>query len=66
MRGAAFRTDAVFGDVARLALVTLDRLDDLTVTLAIIVEQTFPGPAVLMVLELRENVGFEFLVVRRL
>ena len=66
MWGTAFRADAVFGDVTGLALVALYRLDDHAVSLAIVVEQSFPGPAVLMVLELREDVGLELLVVRRL
>ena len=66
MRGSAFRTDAVFGDVTGLAFVALYRLDDHAVSLAIIVDETFPGPAVLMVLELREDVGLELLVLGRM
>ena len=66
MWGTAFRADAVFGDVTGLALVALYRLDDHAVSLAIVVDETFPGPAVLMVLELREDVGLELLVIRRL
>ena len=66
MRGSAFRTDAVFGDVTGLAFVALYRLDDHAVSLAIIVDETFPGPAVLMVLELRKDVGPELLVLGRL
>ena len=66
MRGSAFRADAVFGDVTGLAFVALYRLDDHAVSLAIVVDETFPGPAVLMVLELWEDVGLELLVVRGL
>ncbi len=66
MRGTAFRADTILGDVAGLALVALYGFDDLAVSLAIVIEQGFPGPTVLMVLELRKDVGLELLVVRRL
>lgn len=65
MWGSAFRADTVFGDVTGLTLMAFDRLDDLAVALAVVIDETFPGPAVMMVLELREYVGLEFLVLRR-
>jgi len=66
MRSAALGTDAVFGNVTDRAFTALDGLDDLAVPLAIVVDETFPGPAVLMVLELRKDVGLELLVLGRL
>lgn len=66
MRSTALRTDAVFGDVADRAFTALDGLDDLAVPLAIVVDETFLGPAVLMVLELGKDVGLELLVLGRL
>ena len=66
MRGSAFWTDAILRYVAGFALVALYRLDDLAISMAIVVEQAFPGPAVLMVLELRQDIRLELLVVRRL
>ena len=64
MRGTTFGTDTVFRDVTFTAVFY--RLYDLAVSLAIVVYEALPGPAVLMVLKLREDVGLEFLVVGRL
>jgi hypothetical protein len=66
VRSTAFGTDTVIRYVAGFVFVTLDGLDDLAVSLAIVVKQTFPGPAVLMVLEFWKDVGLELLVIRRL
>ena len=64
MRSTTFGTDTILRNVTFAAVFY--RFEDRAVSLAIVIDQTFPVPAVLMVLELREDVCFELLVVRRL